>query len=160
MAWVELRFSVMGEEQVARAFEASARDAADMSTPLAEIGEDLRLAVAEQFRTEGAHGLGGKWQPLKTKYAAWKRQQVGDEPILVFHGLMRETLTSRSAITVTPQRMVYRPEGPHDDIAAIHHAGEGDVPQRKIVALTQLEKRSWERTILGWLRRDPLLSFQ
>lgn len=158
MPWVEMRFSVLGEQQVARAFEASARDAADMTVPLHDIGGQLLTSISEQLRTEGSHGLGEKWQQLNTAYAAWKRQQVGDEPMLVFSGRMRATLTDRSAITVTPQRLVYRPTGEHDDVAAIHQEGEGHMPQRKLVALTQLEKRTWERTILTWLRRDPLFS--
>lgn len=154
-----MRFEVLGETQVARAFELSARDAADMSEPLTLIGEQLRISVSEQFTSEGAHGLGAKWHPLDPEYAKWKRAQVADEPILVFSGTMRDTLTSREAITVTPQRLVYRPTGEHADVAAIHQAGEGSVPQRKLVALTQDEKRQWERTFLEWVRRDPLMPF-
>lgn len=156
--WVKFRFNVMGEQQVARAFEVAAHDAQDMSEPLREIGTQILHGVSEQFRTEGVSGLGQKWTALNPAYAAWKRGAVGDKPILDFHTDMRTTLTQRAAIRVEPRRLIYRPQGKHDDIAALHQVGEG-VPERKIVAITDMQKRTWDREFLSWMRRDVLTSF-
>lgn len=158
MTWVEFRLNVNGEEQVARGFETSQRNSQDMRDPLGRIGEQVRLSVSEQMRTEGVHGLGTKWKALNPDYARWKHQAVGEEPILVFSGRMRDTLLSRAAITVEPQRLIYRPEGEHEDVAAYHQDGSGHLPARKIVAITQAEKRTMERTFLEWIRRDPIFS--
>lgn len=156
MAWVQVRFEIQGEVQVARAFEASAAQVADLSEPLEEIAEHLYGAISEQFASEGAHGLGTRWTSLDPDYAAWKESVVGPGvPILVFSRKMRETLLDRAAVTITPQRLIYHPRGEHADVAAFHQGGDG-VPQRKIVAITDAEKRAWERVFLAWLRRDVL----
>lgn len=155
MALQRITFDVAGDVQYARAFDAAEREADDMSEPLREVGESLRLSVSEQFRTEGAHGLGTKWKPLNRDYEAWKEQQVGPQPILVFSGRMRDALLSRRAITVTPQRMIYEPDAP--DYAPLHQAGEG-VPQRKMVAVPLSVRRTWDRIFASWLndvRRGP-----
>lgn len=149
-------FDIAGETQYARAFEAMEREADDLSEPLAEIGESVRLSVSEQFRTEGAHGLGSKWKPLNRDYAAWKERQVGPAPMLVFTGTMRDAMLSRSAITVTRRRMVYEPDAP--DYAPAHQFGEGNLPQRKMVAIPLSVRRTWDRAFASWLndlRRGP-----
>jgi hypothetical protein len=142
-------FDIAGENQYARAFEAGAREVTDMSEPLEEVGESLRLSVSEQFRTEGAHGLGSKWKPLNDSYARWKEQQVGPQPMLVFTGDMRDSMLDRQAITVTPQRMVYAPR--HPDYAPRHQKGEGQLPQRKMVAVPMSVRRQWDRYFAEWL---------
>lgn len=158
MALFNLRFDVNGDTQVSRAFEVFGHEAEDMSDPLGRIGEDLLHKVSDQFRTEGGRS-GSPWRPLNPTYAAWKESQVGPEPILVFRGWMRRTMTSRSAVTVSRKRMVYRPVGPHSDIAGYHQHGSGHNPRRKMVDLTTADKRGWERIFAEWineLRRGPM----
>lgn len=150
-----ITFDLAGDMQYARAFDAMEREADDLSEPLGEVGESLRLSVSEQFRTEGAHGLGSKWKPLNPDYERWKEQHVGPQPILVYSGRMRDAMLSRSAITVTRQRMVYEPAAP--DYAPLHQSGEG-VPQRKMVAVPLSVRRTWDRIFASWLndlRRGP-----
>ncbi len=150
-------FEVAGEKQYARAFDAAAEEAEDLSEPLEQVGQSVLRSVGEQFRSEGAFGLGSKWTPLNTDYAEWKRQQVGDEPILVFSGKMRDELIARSSIHVTPRRMTYDPEAP--EYALRHQVGADGMPQRKMVALPETERRQWDRYFVEWLnsiRREKL----
>lgn len=150
------RFDIDGDVEYSRAFAAAADEVDDMSDPLREVGESLRLAVSEQFRTEGAAGLGSRWQPLNPDYAAWKQSQVGDQPILVFTGTMRDAMTDPRALIVGPRQLVYQPD--HPDYAPRHQRGEG-VPERKMVALAETVRRSWDRIFATWLndiRRGPL----
>lgn len=149
MALTQLRFDVLGDTQYARAFETFGREAEDMSDPLQQIGEQLIQSVSEQFRTEGGHSR-ARWKSLNPTYAAWKEQQVGPEPILVFHGTMRAFMTSRSALHVSPRRLVYEPSDP-EGIAAIHQAGEGSMPKRKMVDLPESDRRGWDRIFAEWL---------
>lgn len=158
MPLVKLRFEILGDVQLSRAFQAYAHEVEDMSDPLGKIGDALLRTVSDQFRTEGGR-TGTKWHPLNASYARWKEAQVGPEPILVFSGWMRDTLTADRAVTVSRKRMVYRPTGEHDDIAIYHQQGEGHNPQRKMIDLTQLDRRNWERIFATWLnelRRGPL----
>jgi hypothetical protein len=158
MSWVRVRFDIMGEAQVSRAFEAAEREVQNMTEPFEAIGRLILGHVHSQFRTEGEHGAGSKWQPLNDKYAAWKEMQVGDQPILVFTGEMREEMLSDQALSVYPQRLIYRPQGERAEIAALHQAGEG-VPQRKVLNLNMEDRRMWDRTFHEWLRSGVLWAF-
>ena len=156
MAIQKISFDIVGDQQYVRGFEATASEVEDMTDPLTDIGELLRQDVSEQFRTEGAVGAGGRWQPLNPAYEAWKRSEVGDEPILVFTGAMRSAAISKSAISVSPKRLVYE----IDDPKAIHHQrGDGNLPVRKLVDLNLSQRRAWDRVFAGWLnaiRQGPI----
>lgn len=156
MALQQIRFSIAGDEQYVRGFEATAREVEDLSEPLAEIGRQLRHDVAEQFLTEGGAGGYGRWQPLNPEYERWKRSQVGERPILVYTGAMFAAATDERSVSVTPRRMVYE----IDDPKAIHHQrGDGHLPVRRIVDLSLEQRREWDRTFHAWLtriRRGPI----
>lgn len=145
----KVSFSVTGEKQYSRAFEAMAHEVQDMSEPFEEIGRSLISHVHDQFRTEGGAGSFGKWKPLNPDYERWKREQVGDQPILVFTGQTRSKVTDPGAITISPRKFVYDPDS---EIADRHQSGEDHLPQRKIVDLPDSLKRSWDRVFVNWLQ--------
>lgn len=150
-----MRFEILGETMYSRAFEAYAEEVRDMSEPLAQVGEQLRLSVSEQFRTEGVRGA-EPWQRLNAAYARWKLSVVGPEPILVLTGAMRHAMTSREALHVSPHRLVYEPD---DEKAVWHQTGAGNLPPRKMVDLTEGDRRQWDHTFAEWLngvRHRPL----
>lgn len=162
MTWVAMRFNVAGETAYSRAFEAMADEARDLSDPLRSIGQSIISGVSEQFRTEGESGSGQRWHPLNPDYEAWKEQQVGPEPILVFHGTMRAAMISPGAIEVSPHRLVYDPHAP--EYAIYHQRGTledgGHLPKRKIVDIPMQQRRSWDRIFSSWLgdlRRGPMM---
>lgn len=159
MPFQTVRFEVAGDVQYARAFEAAADEAEDLSEPLGQVGDAVLRDVFEQFRTEGVHGHGTKWKALSAGYAEWKRQQVGEEPILVFTGQTRAAMIARSAVHVSPRRMVYDPRAPK--FALRHQQGdEADgLPQRKMVEIPETDRRQWDRYFVEWLnsiRREKL----
>lgn len=147
MPLTRMRIDVVGDVLYSRAFEAYAHEVEDMSEPLGEVAESLRLSVSEQFRTEGGH-QGEPWAQLNAAYARWKASAVGEQPILVFHGSMRDALLSRSAFTVSPRRLVYEPQ---DEKAYLHQVGAGNLPERPMVGLTEAEARGIDRTFATWL---------
>lgn len=159
MALQTVRFNIVGDVQYSRAFEAAAEEAEDLSEPLEQVGESLLRSIGEQFRSEGAYGLGSKWTPLNADYERWKREQVGDEPMLVFHGTLRAAMIAHSAVRVEPRRMTYAPDAP--DYGIRHQTGDEDdgLPQRKMVELPEADRRQWDRYFAEWLnsiRREKL----
>jgi Phage virion morphogenesis family len=155
-----------GDSIYRRAFEALGDAAEDMREPLGLIGERLLAGIERQFETEGAAG-GSRWAPLESGYAIWKAEHFPGKPILQRSGLLKQTLTSRRALTVTRERLSYEPDGSYpggtevDVVAGAHHggvAGHG-LPARPIVQVGPAEKRSWDRIWADWLReiqRPPL----
>ena len=151
MAFQQFGIEVMGEKQVSRAFEAMAHEVQDLSEPLGQIGDSLISHVHSQFATEGGAGSYGRWKPLNPAYEAWKQQQVGDQPILVFTGKMRAAMVDHGAVTVSPRKMVYDPDVP--DYTEKHQTGDG-VPQRRMVDLPKTVARQWERVFATWLNEQ------
>jgi hypothetical protein len=87
--------------------------------------------IARNFRSEG-QPVGG-WRALNPVYAAWKRSVVGNKPILVFSGAMREsfTLGGRSNVFRANKDHVYM--GSKLKRAGWHHRGMGRLPRRQIL---------------------------
>jgi hypothetical protein len=153
------RFSVAGDVQYARAFEAAAEEVQNLTEPLTAVGEIVLRDVGEQFRSEGTFGHGSRWQPLNADYERWKQQQVGDEPILVFSGKLRDAMMAHSAVHITPRRMEYDPKDPGYGID--HQKGDParGLPQRKMVEIPLTERRNFDRVFAMWLnsiRREKL----
>ena len=155
MGLQRISFSITGDKQYSRGFEALAHEVEDMTEPFEQIGTMLISHVHEQFRTEGASGANGKWKRLSKSYAAWKRDQVGEQQILVFVGTMRGAMIDKaSAITISKKRFVYDPDVP--EYANYHQKGDdgegGGPPQRKMVDLPDTERRKWDRVFVEWIQ--------
>lgn len=153
MPLVKVGFAVGSEQQVSRAFLALEHEVADMSTPLDRMADVVLQSVREQFTTQGESGLGHMWTPLTPEYAAWKLVHFGPRPILVASGGSKgAALNKAQAVTVTSTRMIYEPKGKGGEILAWHQTGAGDLPQRKVVALTEAQKRAGvDRVFTEWL---------
>lgn len=164
MPLVKIDLKVAGEKQISRAFEASAREAEDMSEPLQRFGDHLLQQVGAQFASEGAQG-GAPWPQLNAAYAAWKDEHYPGRPILVRTGALRAAATSKDAVTVTPRRLTYEIDGidVHEnpsgyaevefigDVAVWHQKGRGHLPVRKIVDLNELARRQLDRYFSDWV---------
>lgn len=154
--FIPLRFELSDTVMYSRAFEATARQAEDLSVPLGEIGLRVIAAVGQQFETEG-QWAGTPWAPLSDKYARWKEQHYPGRPLLVRERIMRQQmLDPATSLFVSPLQMMYQPES---DIAIHHQEGvpERNLPARPMVAFPPTELREWDRVMVRWLAAgDPL----
>lgn len=143
-----LRFTLEGETQLSRAFQASEEAAANLAPVFQVIGAQLQREVAGQMSSQGTRG-GEPWRPLSPAYRAWKSIHFPGRPTLVRTGEMKAALLSPVAIHASAQRLIFEPD---TDIAAYHQKGEGTLPQRRVLQMTAADRRGWERTILTWIR--------
>lgn len=149
---VGFRVDVMGERQVSTSLLDLEDGMRDLSEPLRVVGDSIVDGVREQFATEGARGLGRRWQPLSDSYREWKQRNYPGRKILVRTGGTKGAmLDKRQALTVTDHRVIYEPRGEAAEIAARHQTGDGP-PRRKIIALTGRDARGIERTFAHWIR--------
>lgn len=160
MSLVKVSFGLEGDQQISRAFEATAAESEDMTEPLNRMADVILEAVRLQFESEGAAGLGSKWVPLDPDYAAWKLAHYGPHPILVRTGGSKgAALNRRQSVKVTPKRMIWEPTGEPAKILDRHQRGAGHLPARKVLALTTAQKRvAVDRVFSEWLnelRRAP-----
>lgn len=143
-----LSFEIEGEKQLSRMLLAGEKAIEDLGPAFDVIGERLQVAVREQFASQGARG-GTRWTRLSEPYGEWKRRNFPGRPILVRTGGMKGAMLSPQAVTTSRHRLVYEPRV---DYAGPHQAGRGRLPQRRMVQLTDADRRGWERAILTWIR--------
>jgi hypothetical protein len=63
---------------------------------------------------------------------------------------MRSAMISANALRIDPRRLIYEPDS---EIALFHQEGDEarGLPQRKMVEIPELERRSWDRIFVTWL---------
>jgi hypothetical protein len=151
---LNVRFQVAGEQQYARAFQVLADDARDLKEPLTRVRDRLVSTVGEQFQSEGQHG-GTPWPQLSTAYEQWKQEAFPGRPLLVRSGAMRAAYLADGTRELTNTRLVWGIDTQRDqhgqaiaDRAGAHQAGEGHMPQRKIIALTFEDRRAFDRAFV------------
>lgn len=150
--------------------EALARSAGDMTEPLGEIGQDLRMDVMGAFAAEGAYGGNPAWRPLSQPYGQWKQRHAPGAPILVgvrhsgkgsrqhpnrggnwvLSGRMRDVMISPTALFTSPRRVLYAPDS---DIAGYHEFGTSRMPARPPVQINPGTLARWDGMWVRWLDR-------
>jgi phage gpG-like protein len=100
---IEFDFTIHGDRRVQRGFAELGRKADDLRDPLDQIGEQILADVEQDFRTKGH----GKWKPLDPDYKAWKAREFPGRPMLHLTGELHREMTSRTAVHVGPNRLVY-----------------------------------------------------
>ena len=151
--------SVEGETQLLRSFDRFTEGVTNLEPAFEEIGIDVREILVEQFAHEG-----NGWTPLSPAYAIRKRRLYGDKPILRATDRMFNSLTNKGAegnITdIHPMEASYGTSVKSHDIGKqnagypyprAHQTGAGRLPQRKIFALTEANKRRITRTMQRYL---------
>jgi hypothetical protein len=160
---LRMRIDISGEVQYERGFAAMDAELEDLREPLGGVADLLKRVVGEQFLTEGEHG-GTPWESLSKPYEIAKEERWPGHPLLVASGEMRRAFLVDGTRELSRERLVW---GVTDQIdedegspghgeriairAAAHQSGEGVVPQRKIVALTNLDRRGIDREFASWL---------
>lgn len=95
----------------------------------------------EQFRTQGAAGASGRWQPLSPATLRRKVAEGRGPRILERTGAMQELLTNagslRQLIEVSGDKIIFRLPPP----ATFHQTGTRRMPRRQVYAPNAEQKR-------------------
>lgn len=89
--------------------------------------------ILENFHTQG--GSVGGWRSLSPRYAAWKRSVVGNKPILVFSGAMRDSFVIGNANNVLKVTKSSATIGSRLPRVMYHTKGMGRLPVRRVIFL-------------------------
>jgi phage gpG-like protein len=147
---VRIDFDIFGEEQVSRELLRFSAHAGNAQPAFHKIAGDMREQIAEQFESEGGRGSGG-WAPLAETTLAAKAARGLDPHILqATHSLM-ESLTSTGGDhieRVTDDSLLF---GSSDPKGKFHQKGTTRMPARKPVDFTELDRRSFVRTLQRYI---------
>lgn len=141
-------FEVKPEQaQFSRAFSRWADQVDDWTEAFEAIADSFYEGQKQQFASEGATGSGG-WKPLSPAYAERKAREFPGRPILTATGEMRGSLESRGGMLSHFRLEKRRLElGTLLDRATYHQEGAGNLPQRKVIELTDRQKDEWTKLI-------------
>lgn len=148
---VRLKFEVSGEKQFDRIFQRFDEDLRDI-TPIAdEIRDAFWDIETEQFQSGGAKGASGKWAPLSPGYEAQKIARYGTFAVIA--GVLRATDAMYQSMTGQTTDTVYQKSKDQIVIgtklarARYHQDGGGNLPQRKVIDLSDDQRRDLTKAI-------------
>lgn len=146
-----LRFfgEVDGIPVLDRAFNRVEERISDFRFIWPSLAAEFYAIEREQFASQGAHGLSGRWAKLSPAYEKWKAVKYPNMPILQATTALYQSLTSPDAAD-----SVFKPEvdqltiGSRAVYATAHQRGSG-VPARPPISLTEADKRRLTKAIQG-----------
>jgi len=136
---VSFQFEVQGEEQVSRMLSRTTEKLEDLGPFWDAAGDMLITTMEAQFSSEG--GRTGGWAPLSSRYAVDKARKYGSQPILVASGGMRQSLVGGPG-NISRQEQGGLLFGTEVKFARYHQSGTSRMPQRRILDLTDQDRRS------------------
>lgn len=142
-----------------RAFNRIEERISDFRFVWGSFAQDFYAIEREQFNSQGAHGLSGRWAKLSPGYAKWKARKYPNMPILQATTALYQSMTSPDA-----NDSVFRPEadqltiGSRTEYGRAHQRGTGSMPARPVISLTEADKKRLVKAIqlplVGFLRRQ------
>ena len=153
---VTVSFAVFGDKQVERDLLRMSDNARDLIPAYRKMHESFLNIERRQFDTDGASGSGG-WAPLKPATIRRKVSRGQDAT----HILRAADVLRRSLVNATAPGHIARMEvgsfffGTSDEKAPFHQHGTRRMPQRKVVELTETQRRAWVRIIQKHLVDAP-----
>lgn len=138
-----MSFNVDGEQQMQRFLDLAADSVNDFSTVFDKLADEFRQSQEQVFANSGAFEGRSGWRKLSPNYRKWKSQHYPGKPILTLRGDLRKSLTQKGGNhieRITANSMVI---GTKDKKAVWHHRGTSKMPKRKVIELTEPQKRRW-----------------
>jgi phage gpG-like protein len=129
---------------------------------LEPVLEDME---SEQFLSEGAAGLHGKWAPLSPRYAKYKEFRWPGRPILQRDYHLVSSLTDKTSDSIRVKEKdefafgtkVKSKSGV--DYPLLHQRGTRRLPARRVIDFSDSQKRTMQKEVqaglLELLRSDP-----
>lgn len=153
---MKLELSIYGDEQLSRELLRFSAYAGSPGPAFGRIADDAREQIAEQFATEGDRGSGG-WAPLQESTIAAKAAAGLDPHILEATKTLMESLTEKGnewhIEEITDDSLHL---GSRDWVGVFHQQGTSRMPARKPVDFTELDRRSYIRTLQRYILEGVL----
>lgn len=142
---MRITFTVLGEDQFSRDILRVGERGADMRPAFAMIADDIVEWNAQQFMSQGARASGG-WEEL----AASTVKAKGHDTILIDSSDLFHEMINRSNFMITDSFLHFKPPAEQARIGAFHQSGTVNMPQRRVIEFTELDRRQMVRRMQAW----------
>lgn len=134
--------TVEGVVTLDRAFNRIDEFIDDFRSVWPSVAREFYQIEEEQFASEGAVGLSGKWAPLSLAYKRWKEIHYPGQPILKLTNALYESLTSPDALD-----SIFRPERDELTIGTKAPYGRRHQRERPPISLNEEQNRRIQKAI-------------
>lgn len=134
MSGIRFTISVDGEVQIDRMLSRFGNAMDDFRPFFKDAEERLEWATSMQFENEGRRS--GGWRPLSPRYAAWKLARHGSRPLMQLSSELKDSFRT---VRMTALEFAW---GTQVGYAMFHQRGTSKMPQRKLIDLTEDDRRS------------------
>lgn len=140
--------SVDGVEVLSRAFNRVEERITDFRSIWPEVTKVFYRIETEQFESEGGSGASGKWAALSKAYAKYKAVKFPNQTILKATTSLFDSMTNPEA-----PGAIFRPApteltiGTSVPYGVYHQRGTGKMPARKVISLSEENKRAIQKAI-------------
>lgn len=143
---------VEGEAEFDRTFQRLDASFDDLRPIWPDVRDKFWQLEKAQFDSEGGSGRNGKWKKLSARYAAEKvRSYGGGLKIMQATGDLRASLTGQTADTIYRTTKEDITIGSSLPRAGWHHRGDGRLPQRKLIDLSDRQREDLMKVIQAGL---------
>jgi len=153
---------VEGKTELERGYYKIAETVSDFTPVWEGVQQEFYSIEAEQFESEGTKGASGKFQDLSSAYEAIKLAEYGTVPIMTASGALYESLkgeTSDSIVIIDAKEAVFGTSLPY---AKKHFEGRGSLPVRKVIDLSDTQKRRLsgriKKELLPYLKKSRVVN--
>lgn len=143
---VTVGIQTIGEQRFIRGFSRVSIDIKDMKEPFGIIYEDFKIREQRIFKAQGKPEA---WESLSDIYGMWKAINHPGLPIMVLTGALKKALTKGEGTAIKDIKKQSARFGTSLPYAHRHQEGI-DMPQRKIIQLTEIIKKAWSKIIHRW----------
>jgi phage gpG-like protein len=151
---VTLEIETIGDERFVRGFNRYAEQVKDWRPAFEDIYQSFTEITRRNFASEGRPE---SWAALSPGYAKWKAKHYPGKPIMQRTRRLIRSLTgvgqASAQDTIKDIKPLSAEFGTMVPYATYHQQGRG-VPRRKVVQLTEGNRRFWARIIHEWAYRE------
>jgi phage gpG-like protein len=145
-------YSIENDREFRAAIDSALKKVGNLKVAFKLIADDWFKSNKSQFTLKNS----GQYPPLSPDYARRKRQEVGEKPIMVYSGRLRDSLTQKThpdAIRIIGRTALIL--GTSVEYAIYHQSDRprSRLPQRKVVFIGPEAPRSAPSRITGRLER-------
>lgn len=155
---VTITIETIGEERFIRGFSRIEKQMPDMRPVFEDIAVYFWAREKQIFAREGDPESFDDY--TSDVYKAWKRKHFPGRKIMQLRGRLRNSLIGeRQAVAQDTVKIIKKKSaefGTQVPYAHRHQMGTFGMPQRKIVQLTEKDKRWWAKTIHEWAYKTVL----
>jgi phage gpG-like protein len=148
---VNVRLETLGTGDLIQSFSRIGQQINNFAEPFRSIAQSFWKINEANFQAEGKPE---RFEQLSPEYQKWKHKNYPGKKIMQLTGRLYDSLTAQNQTETQDTISVITPKyaelGTNTPYANAHQKGIGNLPERKVIQITEKHEISWARIIQIW----------